>query len=77
MKLREDEPMRFRVLMEQEEGIFIAEVPSLPGCLSDARTRDEALRNVREAIALYLESLAAHDEPIPPSIEEVLVDVAV
>ncbi len=70
--------MKFRVLVEQDEdGIFVAEVPSLPGCLSDGRTREEALRNVQEAIALYLESLKAHDDPIPPSITEELVEVAV
>ena len=70
--------MKFRVLVEQDEdGIFVAEVPSLPGCLSDGRTREEALRNVQEAIALYLESLRAHDDPIPPPITEELVEVAV
>ncbi len=53
--------MKFRVLIDQDEdGVFIAEVPSLPGCLSDGRTREEALKNVREAISLYLESLEAH-----------------
>ena len=68
--------MRFRVLVEQDEdGTFIAEVPALPGCLSDGRTREEALRNVREAIALYLESLEAHGEPIPPPITEEVVEV--
>ncbi len=56
--------MKFRVLVEQDEdGIFVAEVPSLPGCLSDGRTREEALRNVQEAISLYLESLRAYDDP--------------
>jgi predicted RNase H-like HicB family nuclease len=70
--------MKFRVLVEQDEdGIFVAEVPALPGCLSDGRTREEALANVREAIALYLESLAAHGDPIPPPITEEVVEVAV
>jgi predicted RNase H-like HicB family nuclease len=70
--------MKFRVLVEQDEdGVFIAEVPSLPGCLSDGRTREEALANVREAIALYLESLAAHGDPIPPPITEEVVEIAV
>jgi predicted RNase H-like HicB family nuclease len=69
--------MRFRVVVEQDEdGVFVAEVPSLPGCLSDGRTREEALHNVREAIALYLESLEAHGEPIPPPITEEVVEVA-
>ena len=70
--------MKFRVLLEQDEdGVFIAEVPSLPGCLSDGRTREEALANVRDAIALYLESLEAHGDPIPPPITEEVVEVAV
>jgi predicted RNase H-like HicB family nuclease len=70
--------MKFRVLVEQDEdGVFVAEVPSLPGCLSDGRTREEALANVREAIALYLESLEAHGDPIPPPITEEVIEIAV
>jgi predicted RNase H-like HicB family nuclease len=66
------------VLIEKDEdSVFVAEVPSLPGCVSQGDTRAEALANVQEAIAGYLESLKAHDEPIPPSIEEEIVDVAV
>lgn len=70
--------MKYRVLIEEDEdGVFVAEVPALPGCVSQGDTRAEALQNVREAIEGYLESLKAHDEPIPPAIEEELVDVAV
>jgi len=70
--------MKFRVLVEQDEdGVFVAEVPSLPGCLSDGQTREEALRNIREAISLYLESLKAHGDPVPPPITEEVVEVAV
>lgn len=70
--------MKFRVLVEEDEdGIFVAEVPALPGCLADGRSREEALHNVQEAIALYLESLAAHGDPIPPPITEEIVEVAV
>ncbi len=69
--------MKFRVLIEQDEdGIFVANVPSLPGCVSEGKTRQETLANIREAIAGYIESLRAHDEPIPPSIGEEVVDVA-
>lgn len=68
--------MKFRVLIEQDEdGVFVAEVPSLPGCISQGRTRDEALSNVREAIAGYLESLEAHGDPIPPAISEEIVEI--
>ena len=70
--------MKFRVLIEpDEDGVFVANVPSLPGCVSQGSTRDEALSNAREAIELYLESLSAHGDPIPPSIDEELVEVAV
>lgn len=68
--------MKYRVLIEQDEdGVFVAEVPSLPGCISQGTTREQAVENIKEAIALYLESLAAHDEPVPPPITEELVEV--
>lgn len=68
--------MKYRVLIEQDEdGVFVAEVPALPGCISQGQTRAEATENIREAIALYIESLAAHDEPVPPPITEELVEV--
>ena len=58
--------MKYRVLIEQDEdGMFVAEVPALPGCISQGRTREETLQNIQEAIAAYLESLEAHGEPIP------------
>ena len=70
--------MKFRVYVERDEdGIFIAQVPSLPGCVSEGGTRQEAISNIREAIELYLESLDAHDDAIPPSIDEEIVEVAV
>jgi predicted RNase H-like HicB family nuclease len=68
--------VKYRVHIEQDEdGVFVAEVPSLPGCVSQGETRAEALENVREAIAVYLESLEAHGEPVPPPITEELVEV--
>ena len=68
--------MKYRVLIEQDEdGVFVAEVPSLPGCISQGDTREQAVENIKEAIALYLESLAAHGEPVPPPITEELVEV--
>ena len=68
--------MKYRVLIEQDEdGFFVAEVPALPGCVSQGETRQEALENIREAIAGYLESLDDHQEPVPPSIHEEIVEV--
>ena len=70
--------MKYRVLIEQDEdGVFVAEVPALPGCISQGNTRKEALRNIQEAIAVYLESLKSHNEPVPPSIYEEIVEVTV
>lgn len=69
--------MKYRVIIEQDEdGVFVAEVPALPGCISQGYTRTEVLTNIQEAIELYLESLKAHNEPIPPSIQEEIVEVA-
>ena len=68
--------MKYRVLIEQDEdGVFVAEVPSLPGCISQGRTRAEATENIKEAILLYVESLSAHNEAVPPPITEELVEV--
>lgn len=70
--------MKYRVLIQQDEdGAFVAEVPSLPGCISQGQTRSEAIENNREAIEAYLESLEAHGEPIPPSIDEEIIEVRV
>ena len=48
--------MKLRVILEpSEEGGYTSIVPSLPGCVSEGDTREEALKNIREAIELYLE----------------------
>lgn len=48
--------MTIKVVLEpSKEGGFTVYVPSLPGCISEGDTRDEALANIREAIELYLE----------------------
>ena len=68
--------MFYRILIEQdEEGMYVVECPSLPGCISQGRTRSEALANIQDAIKGYLESLKKHNEPIPPSIYEEIVEV--
>lgn len=69
--------MKYRVLLEpDEDGVFVASCPSLPGCISQGSTRAEAMVNIREAIEGYLESLQRHGDPIPPSILEEVVEVA-
>ncbi len=70
--------LRFRVLIEQDEdGVFVAECPTLPGCVSQGRTREEALENIRDAIQGYFASLEKHGEAVPPSIREDIVEVKV
>lgn len=49
--------MRFKVVLEKsDEGGYTAYVPSLPGCISEGDTKEEVLKNIQEAIELYLES---------------------
>ena len=68
--------MRYRVIIEQDEdGVFVAEVPSLPGCVTQGMSRSEAVSNAKEAIAAYLESLESHGDPLPPPITEEIVEV--
>ena len=68
--------IKFRVHIEQDEdGVFVAEVPTLPGCISQGPTRDEALANVQEAMELYIASLEAHGDQIPPAITEEVIEI--
>jgi len=58
--------MKYRILIEQDEdGIFVAECPVLPGCISQGNGQKEVLLNIQDAIKGYLESLRKHDEPVP------------
>jgi predicted RNase H-like HicB family nuclease len=51
--------MKIQVLIEKDEsGYYVAEVPAMPGCLSQGRTRREAIANIKEAIAGWLEVMA-------------------
>jgi antitoxin HicB len=68
--------MKYRVYLEQDEdGIFVATCPALPGCVSQGTTRVEATENISEAIEGYLQSLRIHNEPVPPSIFEEVIEV--
>lgn len=65
----------YKVIFEpQEEGGYTATVPSLPGCISEGDSYDEALANIKEAIMLYLESLQADGLPIPEE-DHLIVEV--
>ena len=75
--------MKFRVTIEpDEDGVFVAECPALPGCVSQGKTRDEAMVNIRDvnirdAVQDYPDSLKKHGEPIPGPITEAVVEVSV
>jgi len=63
--------MRLRVVLEpSEEGGYTVTVPSLPGCISQGDTKEDALKNIREAIELYLEPVD-DDEIVAPNAETV------
>jgi antitoxin HicB len=61
-------------LEEAEEGGYVVTCPALPGCLSEGETREEALRNIRDAIEGYLAALRRRGEPVP-SVETAIVEV--
>jgi predicted RNase H-like HicB family nuclease len=67
--------MKFLVTLEPDEaGWIVVECPSLPGCLSQGRTVDEALANIREAIEISLETRREHGLPAFVEVAEVEVE---
>ena len=63
--------MKIKVVLEpSEEGGYTAYVPALPGCISEGDTREQAVRNIREALGLYLEP--TEDDFVPDGKMEVL-----
>lgn len=68
--------MRQVLLFKGEDGFWVAEVPSLPGCVSQGETRERALENVRDAIAGYVDALEVDGLPVPAeTFESLLVAV--
>lgn len=57
--------MRKVILYLGEDGYIVAECPSLSGCISQGKTRTQALENIREAISLYIKTLVEEGEPVP------------
>jgi predicted RNase H-like HicB family nuclease len=67
--------MIFNVTIDRDEdGVWIVECPSIPGCVSQGNTKEEALENIKEAIALCLEVRA--EQGMPLTIETRQVEVA-
>lgn len=66
MEASKENGMKYTVILQREsDGGYVATVPALPGCVSQGDTREEALKNVEEAIELYLEDVKAAGEAIP------------
>lgn len=70
---------RFRVRLERGvDGWWVVTVPALPGCISQGRTKEQALANIREAIKLFIDASGPgipSEAAIPPDAEETLVEV--
>jgi predicted RNase H-like HicB family nuclease len=60
------------LLYPGEDGYWVTEVPSLPGCISQGKTCEAALENIQEAIELFIESLIEDGEPIPEDFYEIV-----
>jgi len=67
--------MKLVVTIERDEdGLYVAECPAIPGCVSQGKTREQALKNIQEAIALCLE--VRRQEGLPLTVETTEVEVA-
>jgi len=68
--------MKFQVTIDRDEdGVWVVECPSIPGCVSQGQTKEEAILNVQEAIALCLEVRA--EKGLPLTVETRQIEVAV
>jgi len=65
--------MRQVVIYPGEDGYWVADCPSLPGCVSQGKTKEEAARNIREAIGGYVAALEEDGLPVPEEKFEILV----
>lgn len=68
--------MKFLTILDRDEdGVWVVECPSIPGCVSQGATRDQAMANIREAIAACLEVRAEHGMPLTVETQQVEVIV--
>ena len=65
--------MRQAVIYRGEDGYWVAECPSLPGCISQSTTKDEAVANIKEAIEAYVSALEEDGLPVPDERFETLL----
>ena len=53
------------IYCSDEDGVFVAEVPQLPGCAAHGETQEEALKNINDAVGLWIETAREFGDPIP------------
>ena len=58
--------MQYTIVIERAPRNFAAYVPDLPGCFATGGTRDDVIREIREAIAFHIENLRENGDPVPP-----------
>ena len=71
--MRSDYAVIIETLSEEDGGGFVATVPDLPGCMSDGATREEAARNIADAITAWIEEAKRLGRSIPPPSEHLLL----
>ena len=68
--------MRQIIIKPGEDGLWLAECPSLPGCISQGQSKKEAIKNIQEAVEGYIEVLQQDGDPIPEdNMESVIVAI--
>ena len=69
--------MQYTIVIERSPSNFAAYVPDLPGCIATGATREDVVREIRQAIEFHIDSLREHGDPIPdPQCTAAVVDVA-
>lgn len=68
--------MRFNIVIDRDEdGVWISECPSIPGCVSQGKTKEESIKNIQEAIKLCLEVRAEQGLPLTSETQQVEVSI--
>jgi predicted RNase H-like HicB family nuclease len=76
--IRRNGTLKYTIILTRgNEGGFVARVPALPGCVSQGRTRRETIRNVKEAVSVYIEALVEDGLPVPREVDNEVVKVEV
>lgn len=60
----------FRAEVEEEDGCWVAEIPSLPGCATEGDSKEEALEALREAAQAYVDVMSEHGDPLPVRVQQ-------